>query len=167
MAKNTGQLVVAQMKPYDDTLPIATHEAKYGKGGMRTVQSLAERDAITIERREEGMEVYVIDTGLTYRLASDLLAWTIVRPAGEGAVLAVTGNAIAPTNAIHHVGAGLIKNITVPTGLVSGQVYLIPDAAFTWDTTGNIAAGGVLTAVVGKVLICTYSSSTGKWYTSY
>lgn len=168
MAKNEGQLVVATMRPYDTAMPIATHESQYGKGGYREVQTAAERDLITTDRRVEGMLVYVIDDDVTYRLAADLLAWTVASiGAGEGAVLTIAGNAIAPTNAIHHVGAGLIKNITVPTGFLSGTIILIPDAAFTWDATGNIATGGALTAVVGKALICTYSSSTGKWYTSY
>lgn len=84
----------------------------------------------------------------------------------EGAVLSVSGNTITPTNAIHHVGAGLIKTITVPTDFTSGSIYFVPDAAFTTDQTGNIASAGT-TAVVGKIMIATWSSSTSKWYLSY
>jgi hypothetical protein len=42
-----------------DTYP--THWDKFAKGGLRTVISLAQRDAITTERRSEGMQVYVRD----------------------------------------------------------------------------------------------------------
>jgi hypothetical protein len=37
----------------------STHFTKYGNGGWRSVSSIAERDAITPERREEGMVVYI------------------------------------------------------------------------------------------------------------
>lgn len=86
----------------------------------------------------------------------------------EGAVLSVSSNTITPTNAIHHVGAGLIKTITVPTGFTSGTIWIIPDSAFTYDGTSNIvlpAGGG--TAVAGRTMSFTYSSSTSKWYPSY
>ena len=39
----------------------ATHEAKLGKGGYRTVSNIAERDAIPFERCEEGMLVTVLN----------------------------------------------------------------------------------------------------------
>lgn len=83
----------------------------------------------------------------------------------EGAVLAISSNTIAPTSSIHHVGAGLIKTITVPTGFISGTVTLIPNSAFTYDATGNIIGTG--TAVIGRVMTATYSSSSSKWYMSY
>lgn len=86
----------------------------------------------------------------------------------EGAVLSVSSNTIAPTNAIHHCGAGLIKTITVTSGFTSGTIWIIPDAAYTYDGTSNIilpAGGG--TAVVGRAMSFTYSSSTAKWYPSY
>jgi len=87
---------------------------------------------------------------------------------GEGAVLSISSNAVAPTNEIHHCGAGLIKNITVPAGFTGGTVTLIPDAAFTYDATGNIvvpAAGG--TATVDRAMTFSYSSSSAKWIPSY
>jgi hypothetical protein len=76
MAKNEGTLVVAQVKPYDsgDTYP--THEATFGKGGLRAVADNATRDAIPTQRREQGMVVYVIATGLNWRLGADLVTWS-------------------------------------------------------------------------------------------
>ena len=66
--------------------------------------------------------------------------------------------------ALEQLGRG-IGNITVPTGFVIGTIYLIPDSAFTYSTSGNIIGSG--TAAVGRVMIATYSSSTSKWYMSY
>lgn len=87
----------------------------------------------------------------------------------RGAALAVASNTIAPNATVHHVGAGLIKTITAIFGTGSrtfeGTLVLIPDAAFTWDATDNIAIGG--TAVVGRALHMTYDANTTKWYPSY
>lgn len=89
---------------------------------------------------------------------------------GSGAVLAIAANAIAPTNKQHHVGAGLIKNITVPAGgLEDGtQLQVIPDAAYTYDATGNVvlpAGGG--TAVINKLMIFAWDAVANKWTPSY
>ena len=43
----------------DDTYP--THEARYGKGGFRTVSEIADLNRIPEARLEEGMLVYVIN----------------------------------------------------------------------------------------------------------
>ena len=40
-----------------DTYP--SHLSEYGKGGWKSVETEAERDAVTPERREEGMIVHV------------------------------------------------------------------------------------------------------------
>lgn len=88
----------------------------------------------------------------------------IVAPASS--VLAVTANAIAPTSRVHHCGAGLIKTITVPATLTGPDtLHLIPDAAFTYDATGNIGAviGGL--AVVGRVMDFTWDGN--RWWASY
>lgn len=83
----------------------------------------------------------------------------------EGAALTVSANVITPTHSIHQVGAGLIKTITVPAGFASGTIALVPTAAFTYDATGNILGTG--TAVVGRTMFATLSSSTGKFSMSY
>lgn len=87
-----------------------------------------------------------------------------------GAVLAIASNTIAPVYGIHHVGAGLIKNITVPPAFANsgGTVDLWPDAAFTYDATGNIllpAGGG--TAVVNRIMTFTWDPVAAKWAPSY
>lgn len=88
--------------------------------------------------------------------------------AGEAStVLSVTTNAIAPVNVISHVGAGLVKTITVPAMCTpTCAIHLIPDSAFTYDATGNIvvpAGGG--TATVNKLMVMAWDGT--KWYPSY
>ena len=59
--------------PTDDTDVYPSHFTKYGKGGWRAVLSIAERDAITAERREEGMVVYVRQpVGVEYELVGGI-----------------------------------------------------------------------------------------------
>lgn len=87
---------------------------------------------------------------------------------GKGTALAVTANTISPTQGIHHVGAGLIKTITKPPQpfFQTGSIVLIPDAAFTYDATGNIVvAAGSGTAVAGRAMTATWDGT--KWYMSY
>lgn len=83
---------------------------------------------------------------------------------GVGAVLTQAANVIAPTSQIHHVAAGLIKTITVPAGMQQGgTIFLVPDAAFTTDATGNISLAS--TAVINKTLAMTWDGT--KWNPSY
>jgi hypothetical protein len=83
---------------------------------------------------------------------------------GASSVLSIASNVIAPTNAVHHLGAGLVKTITVPAFCAATcTLNLVPDAAFTTDATGNISLAS--TAVVNKTLIMVYDGS--KWNPSY
>jgi hypothetical protein len=61
-----------------------SHKALYGHGGHRTVADLLERDSITPERREEGMTVYCIADGTTYRLEGGITNtdWSIATGSG-------------------------------------------------------------------------------------
>lgn len=58
----------------DDTYPVT--DPIYGKGGFREVADIAERDAITAERRRAGMLVCTQDSMKTWQLAADLTSWT-------------------------------------------------------------------------------------------
>lgn len=77
MAKNANATLVEKIiKPFDDQSPIATHDARYGRGGYRSVTSISERNSISAERRDVGMLVYVQETQLHYVLGGDLTTWT-------------------------------------------------------------------------------------------
>jgi hypothetical protein len=71
MANIKGTNVSSPVVPFTDQDIYATHEAKYGKGGFRTVDSISELNSIPEARLEEGMVVYVINdpSGIhTYQL---------------------------------------------------------------------------------------------------
>lgn len=68
MAAIPGTNVAAMVVPFDDQDIFATHNDKYGRGGYRVANTLAERDAITVHRRKEGMLVKVLEDGKIYEL---------------------------------------------------------------------------------------------------
>ena len=69
MAKISGGIpVTGFVSPTDDTDTFATHSEEYGKGGYKSVANSAERQAITFERRKEGMLVKQLDTGIFWAL---------------------------------------------------------------------------------------------------
>ncbi len=71
---------------------------------------------------------------------------------------------ITPTAQIFHVtGTTAIATINLPWTGFTGELRLIPDAAFTTTTAGNIALAS--TAVINKVLTMTFDGT--KWYPSY
>jgi hypothetical protein len=68
--------VTGTLAPTDitDTYPVI--DPIYGIDGLRSVQSIADRNNIPIPRRREGMIVYVRDDSKYYKLNSDLTTWT-------------------------------------------------------------------------------------------
>jgi len=83
---------------------------------------------------------------------------------GSSSVLTISTNVIAPTSGVHHVGAGLVKTITVPASCSpTCTIAIVPDAAFTTDTTGNV--GLASTATTGRLMIFAWDGT--KWWPSY
>ena len=83
MSSIKGTNVLAPVVPFDTTDSHASHEAKYGKGGYRSVADTAERDAIPALRREAGMLVWAINTQKAWRLNDNLTTWTEVTAINE------------------------------------------------------------------------------------
>lgn len=83
MSSIKGTNVLAPVVPFDTTDTHATHEAKWGKGGYRTVASNDERDGIPALRREAGMLVWVVNTQKAWRLNENLSTWTEVTAINE------------------------------------------------------------------------------------
>lgn len=97
MAKIPGTNVIAPVVPFDTADVHPSHDARYGKGGYRTVATLAERDAIPAPRREAGMLVFVAAGETTWRLAADLATWEpYVAEGGGGVELAFAGGTVSP-----------------------------------------------------------------------
>lgn len=59
MTELKGTNVAAPVVPFTSDDKYATHDAAYGKGGFRSVNTIAERDAIPADRKTEGMVVRV------------------------------------------------------------------------------------------------------------
>lgn len=73
-------------------------------------------------------------------------------------------DSLTVTAKYHHVaGTAAIKHIVVPPTFSGGEVKLIPDAAWTTVTGGNI--GATSTAVPGKVITLVYDGV--KWWPTY
>lgn len=82
MAELSGTNLSAKIVPFTTDDTFATHLAKYGQGGWRSVADTAERDGITADRREAGMAVYVISEKKVYILSDDLTTWTDLQTGG-------------------------------------------------------------------------------------
>lgn len=78
MAQIPGTRINSSIVPNDSGDIYSTHQAQYGKGGWRTVADTTERNAITTQRREEGMVVWVSDLSAAYQLIGgvDNANWT-------------------------------------------------------------------------------------------
>lgn len=61
-----GTNVAAAIVPFTEADAFATHHAKYGKGGWRGVPTYADLALIPEGRLDDGMAVYVIETGVVY-----------------------------------------------------------------------------------------------------
>ena len=72
MAALQGTILASKIVPTDSLDDYATHEDKYGRGGHRSVETLEERDNITVPRRKEGMTVYVKENKTKYILDSGI-----------------------------------------------------------------------------------------------
>lgn len=60
--------ISAPISPYSTTDTYPTHLSIYGKGGVKSVGTIADRDLIPDDRREEGMIVYVAENKTAYAL---------------------------------------------------------------------------------------------------
>lgn len=80
---SVGIPLIAEIGPKNDGA-FAMLDDAYVRGGLRVVSTLADRDAITADRRKEGMLVLVTgDSNTLYMLTADLTTW-IVAPIGGG-----------------------------------------------------------------------------------
>ncbi len=82
--KMGGVPITGFMTTTDDVDVYPTHLDNLGKGGIHSVQDLTQRDAITPERRSEGMLCYILDDFALYQLSGGitnddwLLIFTII-----------------------------------------------------------------------------------------
>lgn len=68
-----GVAITGYIAPTSTLDVYATHKAKFGQGGYRSVQTIEERDLIEQDRREDGMIAYVISENKEYKLIGGIL----------------------------------------------------------------------------------------------
>lgn len=139
MADLKGTNVAALIVPFTDQDPYATHDAKYGKGGFRSVDTIAERDAITTERKTTGMIVHVNESQLNYRWTGT--AWVEWTPKGS----------IAIDAALSTTSTNPVQNKVITTSLNNYETTLNATAAKA-EAANNTANAAIPKANIDKTL---------------
>jgi len=124
MTKNTGTLVGAPIRPYDDMDTFPSALASEIKGGRHSVVNTAVRDAITTDRREWGM-IAVLPNGVEYILIENLIDANISNNANWGLrvtdqsihLVTATVSSVGTTNAFPSNITGIVDRIVIKTGV--------------------------------------------------
>jgi len=109
----------------------------------------------------------IVQAGTTKQLTNAQL-FDRLNATNAAAPTIASATTIAPVKQITFIlGTAAIETITAPSSILlsGGTIILIPLAAFTWTTAGNIAVAG--TAVANRMLTLAYDATTTKWYPSY
>lgn len=136
MAELKGTQVAAIVVPFTNADKYATHDAEYGKGGFRSVETIALRDAIPTERKTKGMVVRVNETGLHYYWNGS--AWTEWLP--KGSMLVDATLSTSSTNPVqNNVITAKTQEIEVSVANLATIVNKIPIVTVdtVWNETSN------------------------------
>lgn len=129
MAELKGTQVAASIVPFTDLDTYATHDAEYGKGGFRSVDTNAKRDAIPAARKVKGMVVRVNETGLHWVWTGS--AWAEWLPKGSMVV-----DATLSTTSQNPVQNKVITdNLNALAKIVNGIPIITVDTV--WNATSN------------------------------
>lgn len=136
MAELKGTQVAAIVVPFTDADKYATHDAEYGKGGFRSVSTIAARDAIPVERKTEGMIVRVTANGSNYEWKNN--AWAEWLPKGN--VVIDTDLSATSTNPVQNkVITTRVHTIENSMQILTEQIQNIPIITVdtVWNATSN------------------------------
>ena len=129
MAELKGTQVAASIVPFTDLDTYATHDAEYGKGGFRSVDTNEKRDAIPAARKVKGMVVRVNDTGLHWVWTGS--AWAEWLPKGSMVV-----DAALSTTSQNPVQNKVITNqLNALAGIINRIPIITVDTV--WNATSN------------------------------
>jgi hypothetical protein len=92
------------------------------RGGLRVCALLNDRDNISDDKRKEGMLVYVIETGLMYSLAHDLVSWNPASGSGDISALVLT--AVLAGYTLGSDGTSLLSTDTILHAFQKIQVQI-------------------------------------------
>lgn len=143
MADLKGTQVAAAIVPFTDLDTYATHDAEYGKGGFRSVDTNEKRDAIPAARKVKGMVVRVNDTGLHWMWTGS--AWAEWLPKGSMVVDAalnatstnpVQNKVITPKITSLETNISILEvDLTDLSDIVEGIPRITVDTV--WNATSN------------------------------
>lgn len=129
MADLKGTQVAASIVPFTNLDTYATHDAEYGKGGFRSVDTNEKRDAIPAARKVKGMVVRVNDTGLHWVWTGS--AWAEWLPKSSMVV-----DAALSTTSQNPVQNKVITNqLNALAGIINGIPIITVDTV--WNATSN------------------------------
>lgn len=173
MAELKGTQVAAIVVPFTDADKYATHDAEYGKGGFRSVETIAKRDAIPTERKTKGMVVRVNETGLHYYWNGS--AWTEWLPKGTMLVDAMfdinstnpVQNKVITTRINEHAAKfddiySKIENIptiTIDAALSTTSTNPVQNKVITAKTQAIEVSVANLTSIVNEIPIITVDTT--------
>ena len=173
MAELKGTQVAAIVVPFTDADKYATHDAEYGKGGFRSVETIDLRDEIPTERKTKGMVVRVNETGLHYYWNGS--AWTEWLPKGTMLVDAMfdinstnpVQNKVITTRINEHAAKfddiySKIENIptiTIDTALSTTSTNPVQNKVITARAQQIENTVNVLTAIVKEIPIITVDTT--------
>jgi len=146
-----GVRLTGFISPNDSTDAFPVFKPIYGLGGLRTVDTLVDRDAITSQRREEGMLVYVKEDGQYYQILSGLTNsdWVNLN----------LSTPVSTTISVTTTGVNNYTGTATPsiTAYTVGTIYLTTfNADNTTASTINIDSLGVLDILKGTDSGLTY-----------
>lgn len=129
MADLKGTQIAASIVPFTDLDTYATHDAEYGKGGFRSVDTNEKRDAIPAARKVKGMVVRVNDTGLHWVWTGS--AWAEWLPKSSMVV-----DAALSTTSQNPVQNKVITNqLNALAGIINGIPIITVNTV--WNATSN------------------------------
>jgi hypothetical protein len=153
MSKNVGTLVIATVRPYDSLDAYASSVANEIQGGHHQVADITARDAITTQRRVEGMLVYVISVATMYRLVGGITndKWVEFSGGVSSSFFTIGATRSFDATKSYLSAHGLATNVVpiiLPTNTTLTAMSLSAAAMANWNA--EVRLGGIL--VSGAVL---------------
>ena len=106
--------------PTYDTDVHAVIDPFWGIDGLRSVDTLSTRDAITLQRRRYGMLVFVQANGHYYQMQADLLSWT-----DFGTSLGGGGSSSTPKKETFTPTQGQLSYVLSQTPIVDSVAFIL------------------------------------------
>lgn len=160
----TGYISIGlPLGPNTETDPVFITDPKYGLGGLRTLGTTAQRDAIVDARREQGMVVFVSGDSTYYSLMGGTgnTSWTKLSTVIGSEIsiplvpVATTGSTGVASFNDNDFTVSVTGHVSVKTGIKSGNIIVLGiSPLYGPGSTGALPAvdGSLLTEVNAKFL---------------